>query len=462
MRALAGALLFLALAAPAHAAPSLVALGSFSSPTYATSAPDDGNRIYVVEKPGTIRIAGQATPFLDLTADTLSTDQERGLLSMAFAPDYATSGRFYVYLTTRPAGTIEIRSYQRSAANPYVADPATGRTLVSIPHSDAANHNGGQLQFGPDGKLFAGTGDGGGANDQFHHSQDPNSLLGKLLAIDTNAGGATVVARGLRNPWRFSFDGSTIVIADVGQDAYEEVDVGFAANYGWPCKEGFHDHGSDPGCNGVATAAPVLEQPHSAGFCSITGGYVVRDPGLPTLLGRYLYGDYCNAPLRSVDLANPAGDAPVGISVPGLSSFGQDACGRILVVSLNGPVSRLVDGAPSACGGATPVPADTQACKLSARVVRARASRLTLSLRSDEACRADIAARVRGVTSFRHTTRHLAAGKRTTVTLRPSKAGARKVRRALRRHRTLRVAIRINTADAAGNRKTLNRLAHVR
>jgi glucose/arabinose dehydrogenase len=466
MRAALAAALFVAFVAPAHAAPGLVKVGDFSSPTYATSAPDDGNRIYVVEKPGAIRVAGQAAPFLDLTADTLSGDQERGLLSMAFAPDYATSGRFYVYLTTKPSGEIQIREYRRSAANPYIADRATGRTLVSIPHGGADNHNGGQLQFGPDGKLYAGTGDGGGGNDQFHHSQDPSSLLGKLLTVDTNAGGATVLARGLRNPWRFSFDRATgqLVIADVGQDAYEEIDAGLAANYGWPCKEGLHDHGDDPGCDGVATAAPVLEQPHSAGFCSITGGYVVRDPGLPTLEGRYLYGDFCSAPLRSVDLANPASDAAVGISVSGLSSFGQDACGRILVVSLNGPVYRLADGAPSSCAGssAPPVPKDARACKLSARVVRYRAGRLTLSLRSGEACRATISARVRGVTSFARVTKRLAAGRRTSVALRLSKRSARKVGGALRRHRSLRVAIRLATADASGNRRTLNRVYRLR
>ena len=467
MRALlAAAVLFGAFATPAHAAPGLVKVGDFSSPTYATSAPGDGDRIYIVEKPGTIRIAGQAAPFLDLTADTLSSDQERGLLSMAFAPDYATSGRFYVYLTTKPAGTIEIRSYQRSAANPYLADPATKRTLVSIPHSDAANHNGGQLQFGPDGTLYAGTGDGGGGNDQFHHSQDLNSLLGKLLTVDTNAGGATVVARGLRNPWRFSFDAGQIVIADVGQDSYEEINVGLAANYGWPCKEGLHDHGSDPGCDGVATAVPVLEQPHSAGFCSITGGYVVRDPGLPTLQGRYLYGDFCNAPLRSVDLANPASDAPVGIDVSGLSSFGQDACGRILVVSLNGPVYRLVDGAPSACGGSSPVPVDTRACKVSVRTTGLRSvrrlHRVTLTLRADEACTAAASARIRGVATFRSTTRQLTAGRRAIVRLKLSVKGRRAVARALRRHRTLRLAIRVQARDAAGNLATLNRVARVR
>jgi hypothetical protein len=252
------------------------------------------------------------------------------------------------------------------------------------------------------------------------------------------------------------------VIADVGQNQREEVNVGLADNYGWPCREGAQAYLTDPGCDGAVLKEPVFDRPHSAGFCSVTGGYVVRDPGLPTLLGRYLYGDYCNAPLRSVDLANPASDAAVGLSMSGLSSFGQDACGRILVVSLDGPVYRLADGAPSACGStAPPVPKDTQACKLSARVVRYRASRLTLSLRSDEACRATIGARVRGVTSFTRVTKRLAAGKRTSVALRLSKSCARKVRGALRRHRSLRVAIRLATADASGNRKALNRVYRI-
>ena len=258
------------------------------------------------------------------------------------------------------------------------------------------------------------------------------------------------------------------MIGDVGQDAYEEIDVGLAANYGWPCKEGLHDHGSDPGCDGVATAAPVLEQPHSAGFCSITGGYVVRDPGLPTLLGRYLYGDYCNAPLRSVDLANPSSDAAVGVSVSGLSSFGQDACGRLLAVSLNGPVYRIVDGQPSACAGSTapPIPKDTRACRVSVRTsglgsVR-RLHRVTLLLRADEAGTVAAGARLRGVASFRRVSVALAASRRTIVRLRLGASGQRAVRRALRRHRTPRLSLRLGTRDAPGNRATVTRAAGVR
>jgi hypothetical protein len=385
---------------------------------------------------------------------------------MAFAPDYATSGRFYVYLTTKPAGEIQIREYRRSAADPYQADPASARTLAAIPHADAANHNGGQLQFGPDGKLYAGTGDGGGANDQFQHSQDTGSLLGKLLTIDTVNGGASIVSVGLRNPWRFSFDRASgqLVIGDVGQGAVEEVDAGSAANYGWPCKEGTSDTGiSRPGCAGVQTTPPVLEQTHANGFCSITGGYVVRDPGLPTLNGRYLYGDFCSAPLRSADLANPASDALVGLSVPSLSSFGQDACGRILVVSLSGPVYRLVDGAPSPCGAAGPpnAPPAPAACRLSGRVtglhgVR-RTHRITLALRADKACRVKATARIRGVGWFKSRTLSVSA-KRTVARLRLTIHGQRAVGRAFRRHALLRVALRVD----AGGGSTLTRTFELR
>jgi hypothetical protein len=392
--------------------------------------------------------AVQATPFLDLTAITRATEQERGLLSIAFAPDYATSGHFYVYLTAKaPVGEIQVWEYRRSASDPNLADPGSGRLLLAIPHTDASNHNGGQLQIGPDGKLWLATGDGGGANNQFGHSQDPASRLGKLLRLDPSEARPAVdqLAQGLRNPWRFSFapDGR-IVIADVGQSAYEEINVGLAANYGWPCREGAHDHSPDPGCNDVATADPVLEKAHgSGGFCAIVGGYVVRDAGLPTLAGRYVYGDNCATGLRSVDLANPAGDAAVGLSVSSLSAFGEDACGRVLVVSLTGPVSRLVDGTPTPCGGLAPSPTATPTataspapaslatasptppplsaavppCALSIRVTGlaslGRRRYLSIALRTDASCRATISAR-----RFRSATVALVPGKRAVVKLR--------------------------------------------
>jgi glucose/arabinose dehydrogenase len=491
MRAALGAavLVLLALAPAATAAPRLVPIGSFAQPTYVTAPPGDVNRLFVTERAGRVRVidggSTRAAPFLDLTAITESGYQEQGLLSIAFPPDYAAGGRFYVYLTVTQAasvsgtaGEIQIREYRRSAADPDVADPNSGRVLVAIRHDANRNHNGGQLQFGPDGKLWAGTGDGGGANDPAGNAQNPASRLGKLLRIDPVQTPPTVetVALGLRNPWRFSFDylPGELVIADVGQAAVEEVDVapapgyGVGANFGWPCLEGTRVNTAHP-CSAPGAVPPRLERPHSATVCSITGGYVVRDPGLPTLLGRYVYGDFCGDSVRSVDLAQPSGDRAEALPIAALSSFGEDACGRILAVSLDGPVYRLVDGAPSACafspaGGPVPgAPAhvDKRPCKLAVHVSGgrsfARRHRLRLTLRADEACRAVVGGRVRGVAGLRRVKRSLAAGRRAVITLRLGRRGVRRLRRALRRHRSLVVALRVRTIDAAGNRGTVTR-----
>ena len=229
---------------------------------------------------------------------------------------------------------------------------------------------------------------------------------------------------------------------------------------------------SNPGCNS-GTAMPVLTKNHTTdGFCSITGGYVVRDPGLPTLLGRYLYSDYCVGELRSVDLAAPSGDAATGLRASNVSSFGEDACGRLFVLSLNGPVYRLVDGAPSSCTPTAPAPtpvtppADARACGVTARVSGLRSvrrlRRLTLTLRSDEACRATVSARIKGVATFRSTVRALGSGKRHVVRVRLAARGARAVRRALGRRTSLRVTYRVQAVDAAGNVRTLARAARVK
>jgi Glucose / Sorbosone dehydrogenase len=483
MRALLALALLLAFAAPAAAAPTLAPLASFTQPTYATAAPGDDSRIYVTEQPGRVRLlvdgVVQAAPFLDLSAITETNYEERGLLSVAFPPDYQASGRFYVYLTVTAAaavsgtdGEIQVRAYQRSATNPNLADPASGRILLHIQHTDAQNHDGGQLQFGPDGQLWLGTGDGGGGNDQFHHSQDPNSLLGKLIRLDVAqaAPAPEVLARGLRNPWRFSFDPSgRIVIADVGQDQVEEIDVGLALNYGWPCMEGdrVNTGFSDAGCAGGGTAPPFLTHTHGGdGFCSITGGYVITDPGLPTLQGRYVYGDYCKGDIYSVEEANAASDTDTGLHVEQLSSFGVDACGRILVTSLSGTVYRLVDGAPSACaapggGGSAPPPRDTRPAHVAMNVTGLRSLRkrhyLTVTLRPDERCRLTVRA-----ARFRTVTRTLAANQRARVKLRLTARGRRSVRRALRRHQRPRIAIRLRTTDAAGNPGTYTRKVRVR
>jgi hypothetical protein len=469
-------LLVLALAGPAQAAPRLVALGSFQSPTFAAGPAGDASRVFVTERAGRVRLVldgvARSTPFLDISADTSSASQERGLLSLAFAPDYAMSGRLFVYLTALPSHAIEVREYRRSLSDPNVADPASERVLLTIPHPDASNHNGGQLQFGPDGKLWLATGDGGGGNDQFGHSQDLSSWLGKLIRLDPAAPAPELVARGLRNPWRFSFDRTTgqLVIADVGQGAMEEVDVGVADNYGWPCYEGTTKRTSTPASCDSGAALPVLTKTHTGdGFCAIVGGYVVRDAGLPTLAGRYVYGDNCATGLRSVDLADPSGDAAVGLSVLSLSAFGEDGCGRILVVSLSGPVSRLVDGTPAPCGDPAPTPTTTptptrtptetasptptplavasptppplpvaaRPCALSVRITGlaslGRRRYLSVAVRADEPCRATISAR-----GFRTTTVPLVPGARSVVKLRLDR------RRALPRT----VAVRVAAPDA--------------
>jgi hypothetical protein len=450
--------------APAHAAPQLVKVGDFAQPVYATG---DASRVFVVERAGRVQLVrdGAVSTFLDLTPIVESGYQERGLLSIALAP-----GRVYVYLTATAAaatsgtaGEIQVREYPVTAD---VADAAAGRLLLAIRHDEAVNHNGGQLQFGPDGKLWLGTGDGGGGNDQFGHAHDPASLLGKLIRLDPAAPAPEIVSVGLRNPWRFSFDRATgrLVIGDVGQNAYEEIDAGLAADYGWPCREGAHA-GPRSGCAG-SFAEPVVEQPHGAGWCSITGGYVVRDPGLPTLLGRYLYGDYCKGELRSTDLAG--GDAATGLSVPSLSSFGEDACGRLFAVSLDGPVFRIVDGAPSPCtaapsppAGVAPPPADTRACSLAARVIGLRSvrrrHRVSVALRVDEACRATVSGRW-----FKTTRASLKPGARRVLRLRLTTKGVRRLRAALRRHRSLRMSVRVQVVDGAGNLRTLSRRVRVR
>ena len=372
--------------------PRLVRVGSFISPVYVAAPTGDRQRIFVVEQPGRIRVVRGGVPlrvpFLDIR-NLVSFGGERGLLSIAFPPDYGPSGRFYVYYTARsPNGAMTIAEFRRASADR--AAPASRRIVLSIPHP-RGNHNGGQLQFGPDGYLWIGTGDGGGAGDPDFNGQDLSSLSGKLLRIDPHGSASApytvpvdnpfhghsgrrgeIWAYGLRNPWRFSFDRETgdLVIGDVGQGDWEEIDFapapgwGRGANYGWGCWEGRHvfdDNSGEPGCRPLpAQVTPVHEYSHSRG-CSVTGGYVVRDPALPAVGGRYVYGDYCRNPLWSVRLASPNAqdDRRLGLGVPGLSSFGEDACGRVYATSGDGPVYRLeAEGRPirSACPVARPAP----------------------------------------------------------------------------------------------------------
>ena len=420
------AMLLPALAATtASAAVQLEAVGTFASPTYVTAPPRDGSHLAVVERAGTVQQltdgVKQATPLLDITGRVSCCSGERGLLSVAFAPDYAASGLLYAYYTARaPVGALTVSQFQRSAADPTHIDAGSERILVQIPHDLQSNHDGGQLQIGPDGALYAGTGDGGAGGDPAGNGQNTDSSaapstqngvnrdwrLAKLLRIDRGTGAASIYAYGLRNPFRFSYDRQTadLLIGDVGQDRYEEADFLAAGtppgtNFGWSTYEGLHTSG------GAAVGQPypagytfpVIERPHSP-VCSITGGYVVRDPGLPDLAGRYVYGDFCDAAIRSA-VVGPSGasdDKPTGLSVASLSSFGEDACGRVYVASLDGPVSRLSQG-PSTCafaadGTQVPVTAAPTARPLSLRLRYAkrqhalRTRRVSLSASCDVRC----------------------------------------------------------------------------
>ena len=332
----------------------LAKLGDFEQPLYVAQprGGDDGH-LYVVEQCGRIHRAsvegGEPELFLDV-GELISCGGEQGLLSVAFAPDYAESGLLYIYYTDTE-GDERIVEYRRSETAPPTADPESARELLRI-DDFASNHNGGLLLFGPGGRLYAGTGDGGGSGDPERTAQDPESPLGKLLRVDTDDGDTEIAALGLRNPWRFSFDRQTgdLWIGDVGQHELEEIDSATRAeitadtpelNFGWSAFEGtqpFNDDQRAPGAR-----PPTLEYPLDGG-CSVTGGYVVRDRKLESLYGRYLYGDFCAGELRSF-IAEPGraarDDLALGLQVPALSSFGEDAEGHIYATSLEGPVYRL-------------------------------------------------------------------------------------------------------------------------
>ncbi len=345
-------------------------VGDFDSPVYVTGPAGAGGRIFVVEQTGTIKVIGKGgKPKTFLQVGGVEVGGERGLLSVAFAPDYAKSGLLYVYLTEN-GGDIVVREYRRAGKNADKANPRSGRDVITIEHSENSNHNGGQLQFGPDGYLYIGTGDGGSAYDPPENAQNKNSLLGKLLRIDPKRDGekrytvpgdnpfvgkdgqAEIFSYGLRNPYRFSFDSKSgeLAIGDVGQDRYEEVDIeslGSAngANFGWDAWEGNHplttDGSPDPG----GTTKPVFEYSHAGGNCSITGGYVSRDKRVRSLFGRYVYADFCKGEIRSFALkgGKASGDRSAGLpGGTGISSFGEDTRGRIYVANLvSGEVSVI-------------------------------------------------------------------------------------------------------------------------
>jgi glucose/arabinose dehydrogenase len=307
-----------------------------------------------------------AQPVLDIRSQ-ITYGGEQGLLSVAFAPDYQTSGRFYVYFTNRGGADNRIVEYRRASADR--ANPSSARVVLTMPNLEP-NHNGGLMLFGPDRLMYVGTGDGGGGNDQHGatgNGQNVGVLLGKILRIDPAASGGRpytipssnpfvnragargeIYSYGLRNPWRFSFDRSTgdLTIGDVGQDQVEEIDFmrrgrAKGANFGWRPWEGRRRNFNEPAPGAVF---PVITHTHASGFCSITGGYVVRDRNVPSLFGRYVYSDFCDGRIRSARLraGRVAQGRPLSLPNPGqVSSFGQDNRGRVYVVSLSGSVYRF-------------------------------------------------------------------------------------------------------------------------
>ena len=349
-----------------------VVASGLTFPLYVTAPPGDTDRLFIVEKGGTIRVvkggALLATPFLDITS-LVSTGSEQGLLGLAFDPEYATNGRFVVHYTDAD-GNTRVSTFTRSGGDPDVADPASEQVVLTA-EQPFANHNGGQILFGPDGNLYLGLGDGGSGGDPQGHGQDLTEFLGSILRVDLrgtapytipadNPFATSTTARpeiwsyGLRNPWRFSFDRATgdLYIGDVGQNLYEEVDVAPAAegagkgiNFGWNVMEGRHCYATST-CDQNGLALPALEYDHDQG-CSVTGGYVYRGSAIPSLDGAYFYSDYCGGWIRSfryqggqaVEQFEWPTLAPTGGSV---TSFGEDASGELYIASSGGTVYRIV------------------------------------------------------------------------------------------------------------------------
>ena len=342
---------------------------NLSSPVFLTTPPGDQTRLFVVEQGGTIkvldRVAGTVlTTFL--TVSGITSGGERGLLGLAFDPNYNTNGRFYVHYTD-PNGAIIIARFLVSSTNPNIADPASQVILVSIPHPTFANHNGGMLAFGPEGCLYAGIGDGGSSGDPNNNAQNLASRLGKILRIDPTTGGACAIGTvnpfvlsggdqlvwsyGLRNPWRFSFDGADLYIGDVGQGAREEINVsqgpnaGRGLNYGWRLMEGSACFNPSTNCNNGGLTSPILDYTHDNGACSVTGGYVYRGQALPAIQGTYFYADFCAGFVRSFRFNNGSAiertEWPL-LAAPSTTSFGQDGLGELYITTQSGNVFRVI------------------------------------------------------------------------------------------------------------------------
>jgi glucose/arabinose dehydrogenase len=346
-------------------APELRELGVFDSPDYVAQPPGGNGLVFIVEKAGTIRVMRNGEPldrpFLNIN-DRVQQKVESGLSSMAFDPGYSHNGRFYVFYT-RHDGNNEVDAFTRSEKSDARAVRSSRRPVIVIHHPDTGQHNGAQLQFGSDGHLYISSGDGGQGFGR--NAANLHNLLGKILRIDPSPGGSyripsdnplvgkpgrdEIFSWGLRNPWRFSFDltSGRIAIGDVGQNRFEEVDYepikdARGANFGWPDHEGNHVHSTNHPAPGPPVP-PIYTYKHGPG-CAVIGGYVVRDPSLGDLYGRYLYADLCTGEIHSFrpSLGGASDDQPLGLTLSHPSSFGQGPDGRIYVASIAGPVYRLV------------------------------------------------------------------------------------------------------------------------
>jgi len=336
----------------------------FQQPLALANAGDGSGRHFVVEKGGLIRvIKGDQllqTPFIDLKSRVTASGSEQGLLGLAFHPRYAENGRFFVgYTDTQGRNTVE--RFQVSAANPDQGDLSTGVVLLAI-DDPAQNHNGGNVAFGPDGYLWVGTGDGGAAGDRYRNGQNKQTLLGKMLRLDVDSaepygipadnpyiGNAEyrpeIWAMGLRNPWRYSFDRANgdLWIADVGQNAYEEINrvpggTAGGLNFGWPLTEGLHCFPATASCDQSAFTQPVAEYGRDGG-CSVTGGNVYRGAAYPSLNGMYFFGDFCTGRIWSLDAADGATFRMTEQLKDALqiTSFGQDEAGEVYMTTFSGP-----------------------------------------------------------------------------------------------------------------------------
>ena len=363
---------FLALALQSAAAAPVIALQPFvsglTSPVDLQPSRDGTGRLFVVEQGGIIRVikAGKllATPFLNLT-NIVHSGGEEGLLGLAFHPAYKTNGRFFVNYTRVVSGQHQtiIAEYHVSSTNKDVADP-TGAILLKV-NQPFDNHKGGQLVFGPDGYLYIGLGDGGDQGDPLKNGQKLSTLLGKMLRIDVDSGAPYKIpptnpfigrngvkpeiwAYGFRNPWRFSFDlqSKKLYIGDVGQDAYEEIDIGtIGGNFGWNVMEGAHCYPIGSTCNQSGKILPIAEVPHPEAE-AIIGGFVYRSTVIPALSGYYVFGDFITGTIWGLKQVSGTWQRTTLLSTGrAISAFGRDASGTLYVIDyLNGAILKIVQG----------------------------------------------------------------------------------------------------------------------